>query len=153
MDRIIDYVSNRNGTGQRYENVHLRYSMLSDYFGAVHSAASSAASSAATASPPPTAPEDTTFNNNSNNSNNSINGGPWSVRGSGDFLPYSTLNCGGASSDPLPGPCSGNAGPQYNVSWPQVRQCYYDSVTTTVLLRQCYYDSVTTTVLLRQCYL
>ena len=135
MDRIIDYVSKRNGTGQRYENVNLRYSMLSDYFGAVHSAASSAAFSAANASPPPTTSEDTTSNSSSNNSSN---GAQWSVRGSGDFLPYSTLNCGGASSDPLPGPCSGNAGPQYNVSWPQVQQSYYDSVTTTVLLRQCY---------------
>ena len=97
--------------------------MLSDYYGAVHSAAATAAATAATTAAPPTASatrsKDTTFNNN-----RSSNDGLWSVRGSGDFLPYSTLNCGGASSAPLPGPCSGNAGPQYNVSWPQVRQCY-----------------------------
>ena len=40
----------------------------------------------------------------------------WRVRNGGDFLPYSTLNCAGASSGPLPGGCSSNAGPQYNVS-------------------------------------
>eukprot|EP00466_Bigelowiella_natans_P018245 jgi/Bigna1/78050/fgenesh1_pg.52_\ len=51
----------------------------------------------------------------------------WSVRHGGDFLPYSTLNCNGISSDPLPSPCSGNAGPQFNVSWPQTWSGFFSS--------------------------
>lgn len=51
----------------------------------------------------------------------------WAVRGGGDFLPYSTLNCNGVSQKPLPGACSGNAGPQYSVSWPQVWSGFFTS--------------------------
>lgn len=50
----------------------------------------------------------------------------WPVRGSGDFLPYSTLNCAGALQS-FNGTCSGNAGPQYEHSWPQTWSGFYTS--------------------------
>jgi hypothetical protein len=100
MDKVIDYISANNGLGGRYEGITVQYGMLSDYFAAVHKSGRS-------------------------------DGESWRVMSAadGDFLPYNTLNCGGASQD-FKETCSGNAGPQFNVSWPQTWSGYYTSHST-----------------------
>ena len=48
------------------------------------------------------------------------------MRGSSDFLPYNTLNCNGADGT-FNETCSGNAGPQFDVSWPQTWSGFFTS--------------------------
>eukprot|EP00750_Incisomonas_marina_P028645 INCI6800.1.p1 GENE.INCI6800.1~~INCI6800.1.p1 ORF type:complete len:1386 (+),score=235.40 INCI6800.1:180-4337(+) len=122
MDQIVDYITARNGPGQRYENVTIQYGMLDDYFSAVHSwAENNAAESLPTHS-------DTAHAHDELPATDSFNAtaAAWSVRDDGDFLPYNTLNCAGASQD-FQATCSGNAGPQYNVSWPQTWSGFFTS--------------------------
>lgn len=96
MDLIIDHISAHNGAGDRYDGVSIQYSMLDDYFSAVHEWSNGKANVAA--------------KNDSLLSSVETEGvKSWSVRDDGDFLPYNTLNCGGASQD-FDAPCSQNAG-------------------------------------------
>jgi hypothetical protein len=65
-----------------------------------------------------------------------ISGKKWPLRGSGDFLPYNTLNCAGASQN-FTEACSGNAGPQFRESWPQTWSGFFTSHTPLKVTRPC----------------
>ena len=108
MDQIIDYIESRNGRGGRYEGVTIQYAMLEDYFQAVH-----LSSLDKNDVPLPHTSDQTDVPlSNTSEASDVVGNNAWSVRDEGDFLPYNTLNCAGASQN-FTKSCSGNAGMFY----------------------------------------